>query len=70
MAIEAEHEPTQDFDPRCVERCCLCRTPTRHWYRAKNVACCPACAATARAEDIPDKAAWCAKECALNPPHY
>jgi hypothetical protein len=45
-------------EPPPYENCCFCFTPTPFWYTPKDVACCPACAATHQPKDVPDKETW------------
>lgn len=58
--IEVAHE--SDPDPITMEKCCFCRTPTRYWFEAKDVAVCRRCARYAEASDVPTKKAWCRRE--------
>lgn len=45
-----------------MEHCCLCRVPTRFWYKPKDVALCVDCAKTATVAKLPSKSAWCTAE--------
>lgn len=59
IEVEREDPELSTFE---VENCVFCRNPTSFWYRAKDVACCPECAAEATPEDVPDKQTWCRRE--------
>lgn len=73
--IPIEEEP-KPWDLGAIERCCVCRTPTRWWTKlptrtpGQQVALCPKCAETATPESLPTKREWCDKEAALNPRHW
>lgn len=59
--IEVQQEKPQPsyFE---LENCCFCRKPTPFWYTPNDVACCPACAEFADAQDVPTKAVWLRRE--------
>ncbi len=63
MGVEVVH----DGEPANVvaENCCLCRKPTRYWFRALDVALCQPCAKAADEGALPSKQVWMAKERAL-----
>lgn len=71
-AIPIEEEP-KPWDLLTIERCCMCRNPTRWWTVLPDrtpggqVAMCPGCAKTTAPENIPSKREWCDKERALEP---
>ena len=65
MPIPVHHETGDVLFPHLIERCCLCRTPTRYWHQPTDVAVCQACAETRSVEELPTKAEWLAKERAL-----
>lgn len=54
------------------EHCCICDQPTPYWYKkgtrniTMNVALCPNCAKITKANQLPTKKEWCAKEQALH----
>lgn len=50
-----------------MERCAICRVPTRTWYVPKDVAVCEKCAKQANADDIPDKKTWLRRERIASP---
>ena len=60
MSIAVEEEP-KPHEP-VMEVCVFCRQPTRYWYKANDVACCPRCARHAQPEDVPTKKEWCRRE--------
>lgn len=61
MAIAIKMEPgdLREFVP---EWCALCRKPTRFWHEPKGVPCCPQCAETHDAVDLPTRDEWRASE--------
>lgn len=67
MGLVVEARRLAKVFPLLKENCCLCRTPTSHWYTAKDVALCEPCASTATDADIPSKTEWFEKERALRP---
>lgn len=64
MAFDVVHDGEAESETK--ERCCLCRTPTRYWHAAKDVAVCQPCAKTAKESDLPNKSEWLAKERSLS----
>lgn len=54
--IEVVHDNEPMWMP--AEPCAFCKTPTRYWYKPKDVAVCPGCAAKKKAEDVPSKREW------------
>lgn len=40
------------------EHCCFCASPTRMWYKPKDVAVCVRCAETRNADEVPTKKEW------------
>jgi hypothetical protein len=59
--IEVQRED-EELSALGFENCAFCRRPTAFWFRKKDVAVCLQCAAKAKPEDVPDKAAWCRRE--------
>ena len=66
--IPVEHEKDPPLSPCVQERCCFCRNHTRFWTTiaqrtpGQQVACCPECAASHVARQVPTKHAWCVAE--------
>ncbi len=72
--IPIEREPeehTRRFKEE--EHCCFCCSPTVWWTMlakrkpGAQVACCPECAKSRKASEVPTKAAWCEAERARHP---
>jgi predicted amidophosphoribosyltransferase len=65
MPIDVTHDKTEPGEVQ--ERCCMCRKPTRYWYKPKDVAVCPECAKHTSPGQLPSKSDWIKKERALTP---
>lgn len=66
MGLKVTHDGSAPGE--VAENCCVCRIPTRYWWGKgeRNVAICQACALSAKAEDMPTKKDWIAKERSLS----
>lgn len=60
MPFKVIHDGTGRFDP--PENCAFCRTPTRFWYRPRDVAVCAECAKKRKVSEVPTKREWIESE--------